>query len=112
MNGSGFYNISKAALDMVTKQFALELGPHQIRVNSVNPTMVNTASVLAMPEYNELANAIKTLIPLRRICTEQECVHPIMYLLSERASMVTGIIHVVDGGMTCSLVTVDRGTLS
>ncbi len=36
------YNISKAALDMVTKQFALELGPHKIRVNSVNPTVVLT----------------------------------------------------------------------
>ena len=36
------YNMSKAALDMMSKQFALELGPYKIRVNSVNPTVVLT----------------------------------------------------------------------
>ena len=39
------YGISKAALDMATKQFALELGPHGIRVNSVNPAGVLTDPV-------------------------------------------------------------------
>ena len=36
------YNMSKAALDMMTKQFAMELGPNNIRVNSVNPTVTLT----------------------------------------------------------------------
>ena len=96
---TGFYNISKSSLDMVTKQFALELGPHQIRVNSVNPTLVATANNVAQPGYEEWSGISKELTPLKRVCTEEEVVHPIMYLLSDQASMVTSSIHVVDGGL-------------
>ena len=95
----GYYNISKAALDMVTKQFALELGPHQIRVNSVNPTMVSTPNNVALPGYKELSEISEQLTPLKRMCTPEEIVKPIMYLLSDDASMVTSSIHVVDGGL-------------
>ena len=84
---------------MVTKQFALELGPHQIRVNSVNPTIVSTAVNVALPGFDEWASISERLTPLRRVCTVQECVQPIMYLLSDQASMVTSSIHVVDGGL-------------
>ena len=94
-----YYNITKAALDMVTKQFALELGPHQIRVNSVNPTLVSTGSVVAFPAYKEWSDISKQLTPLGRVCNEQEVVQPIMYLLSDQASMVNSSIHVVDGGL-------------
>ena len=83
---------------MVTKQYALELGPHNIRVNSVNPGLVNTVGVKMRPGYQEIGNAIQALTPLGRICTEMECVYPIMYFLSDQASMVTGCLHVVDGG--------------
>ena len=100
MIGTGYYNISKAALDMVTKQFAIELGPHQIRVNSVNPSVVQTASVLAMSVAAEVGDTAISMTPLRKLCTELECVNPIMYLLSDQSSMVTGTIHVVDGGLS------------
>ena len=96
--GACFYSITKAALDMVTKQYALELGPHSIRVNSVNPGLVNTDGVKKRPGYQEIGNAIQALTPLGRLCTEMECVYPIMYFLSDQASMVTGCLHVVDGG--------------
>ena len=99
MIGTGYYNISKAALDMVTKQFAIELGPHQIRVNSVNPSLVETASACEMPGFEELSTLTESKTPLQRICTEQDCVYPIMYLLSEQGSMITGTIQVVDGGL-------------
>ena len=95
----GFHNVSKAALDMVTKQFALELGPHQIRVNSVSPTLASTPNNVALPNYTELSDVTKNLTPLKRICTTEEIVKPIMYFLSDDASMVTSSIHVVDGGM-------------
>ena len=51
MVGTCYYNISKAALDMVTKQFAIELGPHQIRVNSVNPSSVATRTEQNRTDY-------------------------------------------------------------
>ena len=94
------YNVSKAALDMVTKQFALELGPHQIRVNSVNPTWVWVDRVKEeMETYPDRFVAAKSLIPMGRFCELREAVDPIMYLLSEHSSMVTGTTNLVDGGM-------------
>ena len=87
---------------MVTKQFDLELGPHQIRVNSFNPTRIITGE---MYEQNINAELVKSLddmtavTPLRRFCTMKECADPIMYLLSDHSSMVTGTSHVADGGL-------------
>ena len=89
---------------MVTKQFALELGPHQIRVNSVNPTRV---AVESMPKcFEDEPERGKTLIsitPMGRVCNRQECVDPILYLLSEHSTMVTGTTHVIDGGLMSNI---------
>ncbi|XP_045188242.2 L-xylulose reductase-like [Mercenaria mercenaria] len=93
------YNVSKAGMDMVTKQFALELGPHGIRVNSVNAALVNTPLVQNMIKEGELSEeSCTSRIPMGRILQVQEIVGPILYLLSEHSSMVTGQMHVVDGG--------------
>ena len=93
------YDISKAALDMVTKQFALELGQHQIRVNSVNPTAVLTETIIKYISEMESINKTKACTPLGRLCTMKEVVDPVMYLLSDHSSMVNGTIHVIDGGL-------------
>ena len=97
------YNVSKAALDMVTKQFALELGPHQIRVNSVNPTVLLTDMGIEHWSEPVKANRLKSLTPLARFCEVRECVEPIMYLLSEHSSMVTGTSHYVEGGLLSNI---------
>ena len=92
------YNMSKAALDMMTKQFAIELGPHNIRVNSVNPTV--TVTDMSMFVWSDLVEErkLKGRTPLGRFAEVQECVGPIMYLLSEHSTMVTGTLHLIDGG--------------
>ena len=97
--GTMFYNMTKAALDMVTKQFALELGPHQIRVNSVAPGFVLTKTVSEHPWYVEPTAKGLSMTPLGRLCTVPEVVDPILYLLSDYSKMVTGTRHIVDGGM-------------
>lgn len=85
---------------MVTKQFALELGPHQIRVNSLNTTWVLTERVKEeMYKYPGRDEKVLSVIPAGRFCEVREAVEPIMYLLSQHSSMVNGTIHVVDGGM-------------
>ena len=94
-----FYTISKAALDMATKQFALELGPHQIRVNSVCPTLTLTDYVSESPEYIEARRNFVTATPMSRLPSVIEIVRPIMYLLSDQSSMVSGTLHVVDGAL-------------
>ena len=91
---------------MVTKQFALELGPHQIRVNSINPTRVGTEDVPKMftdPNMVERVNNLRSFTPMGRFCSLQECVDPIMYLLSEHSSMVNGTFHVLDGGLLANI---------
>ena len=97
-------DIAKAGLDMVTKQFALELGPHQIRVNSVNPTGVWTDPTKELVKHApEIETKLTSNTPLGRFCEIKEVVEPIMYLLSEHSAMVTGTMHLVDGGLLSNI---------
>ena len=93
------YNVSKAGLDMVTKQFALELGPHQIRVNAVNFGPVLAGSFEKEWQYGEEAQKAKAIIPMRKFCSLKEACGPVMYLLSDYSTMVNGTNQVVDGGL-------------
>lgn len=94
------YAASKAALDSVTRVSALELGRHNIRVNSVNPTVVMTemsASYWGRPDVGEpFLNAM----PLHRWATADEIAAPIVFLLGDGASMISGVTLPVDGGFT------------
>ena len=104
IKGGLYYDITKAALDMVTKQFALELGPHQIRVNSANPNLVLTETMQKyMMEAEFVEEKTKALTPLGRLCTVKEVVEPVMYLLSDHSTMVNGTIHVIDGGLLSNI---------
>ena len=94
------YNMSKAGMDMATKQFALELGPKNIRVNSVNPTLVITPGTQKyIDEGTPLDETFSRITPLGRVCKLKEITDPILYLFSEESSMVAGTCHVVDGGL-------------
>ena len=100
------YTVTKAALDMVTKQFALELGPHNIRVNSVNPTLVETDIAKRLLEANPKIKEIHVeRTPLGRTCELSDVVGPVLYLLSEYSAMVTGTSNLVDGGLACNITT-------
>ncbi|XP_053407544.1 L-xylulose reductase-like [Mercenaria mercenaria] len=96
------YHVSKAGLDMATKQLALELGPHGIRVNSVNPALVTTPMTQAYIE-NAGESVFIERCPMGRIIDVHEVVDPILYLLSNHSSMVTGQTHVVDGGILSNI---------
>ncbi|XP_060607180.1 carbonyl reductase [NADPH] 2-like [Ruditapes philippinarum] len=100
------YTVSKAGMDMVTKQFALELGPHNIRVNSVNPTLVMTeASKNFIAQGHPIEKLFLERTPMPRIPEEEEIAAPILYFLSDMSSMVSGTIHIIDGGLTSSFST-------
>ena len=88
------YNVSKAGLDMVTKQFALELGPHQIRVN-----MVLAGAFEREWQYSEQAQRAKAITPMGKFCSLKEACGPVMYLLSDHSTMVNGTNQVVVGGL-------------
>lgn len=97
------YNMSKAALDMMTKQFALELGPGNIRVNSVNPTVAMTAMGIAFWSEPVKSGKLKEHTPLGRFAEVEECCKPIMYLLSDCSTMVTGTVNPIEGGLLSNI---------
>jgi L-xylulose reductase len=95
------YGSSKAALDNITRVAALELGPHGIRVNSVNPTVVMTDMSAHYWGRPEIGPPFLEQMPLGRWATAEEIAAPITFLLSDDASMITGVCLPVDGGYSC-----------
>ncbi|XP_077407158.1 L-xylulose reductase isoform X2 [Vanacampus margaritifer] len=92
------YCATKGALDMLTKVMALELGPHQIRVNSVNPTVVMTEMGRRGWSNPEKAKTMTSRIPLGRFAEVDEVVNSILFLLSDKSTMTNGVALPVDGG--------------
>ncbi|XP_032832015.2 L-xylulose reductase isoform X1 [Petromyzon marinus] len=92
------YCASKGALDMLTKVMALELGPHNIRVNAVNPTVVMTDMGREAWSPPERAGPMLARIPLARFAELEDVVNAVVFLLSERSAMVHGVTLPVDGG--------------
>eukprot|EP00088_Acartia_fossae_P027184 TRINITY_DN2793_c0_g1_i7.p1 TRINITY_DN2793_c0_g1~~TRINITY_DN2793_c0_g1_i7.p1 ORF type:complete len:261 (-),score=50.57 TRINITY_DN2793_c0_g1_i7:22-762(-) len=92
------YSSSKGALDSMTANGALELGPHGIRTNCVNPTVVMTA--MGREAWSDPAKGGPMLakIPLGRFAELEDVVRPTMFLLSDDSAMLNGIILPVDGG--------------
>jgi len=92
------YSASKAALDALTRAMALELGPHGIRVNAVNPTVIMTEMAKVGWSDPAKANEMLAKIPLRRFGEVSEVVNAVVFLLSDRSSMITGVELPIDGG--------------
>jgi NAD(P)-dependent dehydrogenase (short-subunit alcohol dehydrogenase family) len=92
------YCASKAALDAITRVMALELGPHGIRVNSVNPT-VTPMGRLAWGDP-EKADPVRARIPMGRFLEPEEVAEVVLFLLSDQAAMINGVSFPVDGGLS------------
>ncbi|EZA57458.1 L-xylulose reductase, partial [Ooceraea biroi] len=92
------YCASKAALDMLSKTMAMELGPHNIRVNTVGPTVVMTEMGKMNWSDPHKAQELLNKIPLGRFAEVDEVVDCIVYLLSDRSSMINGVCLPIDGG--------------
>jgi len=94
------YCASKAALDAMTRVMAVELGPHGIRVNSVNPVV--TLTPMAEKAWSDPAKSASMLsrIPLGRFVQPSEIASTIAFLLSDDAAMINGVTLTVDGGFS------------
>ena len=94
------YCASKAAMDAITRVLCIELGPHGIRVNSVNPTVTLTPMAQFAWSEPEKRAPMLAAIPLGRFAEPHEVVEPILFLLSDAASMISGVSLPIDGGYT------------
>ncbi len=92
------YCASKAGLDHLTRVMALELGPHQIRVNSVNPTVILTPMGEKVWGAPEKGGPMLAKIPLGRFGYPIHVAQAVAYLLSDQSDMINGIIMPIDGG--------------
>jgi len=92
------YAAAKAALGMLSRALALELGAHGIRVNSVAP------GVIATPRNEEDAKQLDPEVPLGRPGKPEEVAALVAWLCTAEASYVTGSSYVMDGGMIQQVV--------
>lgn len=94
------YCMTKHAVEGLTKAMAVELAPHNIRVNSVAPTFIETPLTAPMLANSEFRAFVDTMIPLGRIGKPDDVAAAVLYLASPAANMVTGTSLLVDGGWT------------
>jgi NAD(P)-dependent dehydrogenase (short-subunit alcohol dehydrogenase family) len=94
------YCASKGAMDAMTRVQCGEWGKYGIRVNSVNPTV--TLTPMAQMAWSEPSKRDPALaaIPLGRFAETSEVAAPILFLLSDEASMISGVSLPIDGGYT------------
>jgi len=97
--GLGMYNASKAALQQLTRQLALELAPG-VRANALAPGLVKTHFARALYEHGE--EGIASRLPMRRLGIPDDLAGAALFLASDGSSWLTGETLVVDGGALVS----------
>jgi NAD(P)-dependent dehydrogenase (short-subunit alcohol dehydrogenase family) len=98
--GNSMYSASKGAINGLVKNMALDLASKEIRVNSVNPGMIDTHLLDAGTITPEQLEEDKKRFPLKRYGKPEEVAHAVIYLLSDASSWVTGSHLLIDGGYT------------
>ena len=94
----GIYSITKSAIIQMTRAFALECGPDNIRVNAVLPGLTDTKFAGALTGNEEVLKSWLTQMPLRRYAQPDEIAGAILFLASPASGFATGSCLPVDGG--------------
>jgi NAD(P)-dependent dehydrogenase (short-subunit alcohol dehydrogenase family) len=93
------YSITKAGIVALTKSFAKELAPFNIRINALLPGLTDTKFASALTQSPEIMKVVLPTIPMGRIARPEEMAGAVLYLVSDAASYTTGACINVDGGM-------------
>jgi len=94
----GIYSITKAAVINMTKAFAKECGPHNIRVNALLPGLTRTKFAAALTDNEKARNYYLDKVPLGRVAEPEEMAGTVLFLASDASSYATGSCITVDGG--------------
>lgn len=97
--GRGAYGISKAALESLTRQAAVELGPWNIRVNSISPGWFDTAMTAYAYRRPDEAQRRKLTVPIGRIGQPNDVANLAVFLSSPEADYISGACIEIDGGL-------------
>lgn len=101
--GLTWYNGSKGAVNTLSQSMAVELAPAKIRVNCICPVLGETGlleSFMGVPDTPENRARFLSTIPLGRLSRPDDIAYAALYLASEEASLLTGVLLPVDGGRT------------
>lgn len=93
------YQATKGAVVNMTRSWAIEWAPLQIRVNAVAPGLVRTPFIAGLTDQPGLVAKFEQLTPLGRLAEVDDITGPVLFLASPASAMVTGHILLVDGGM-------------
>ena len=105
IHGSGPYMTSKEAINAVARNLALELGPHNIRVNAVCPGIIQTKLSFRqveedVGEWQRFFGRFAERIPLGRVGQPEDVASAVAFLAAEEARHITGTTLLIDGGQT------------
>jgi NAD(P)-dependent dehydrogenase (short-subunit alcohol dehydrogenase family) len=94
------YSSSKGGLTQLTKALAIEWAPHQINVNAIAPTFIETPMTKSMFQDESFKREVLSRIPLGRFSKTEDLFGGVLYLASHCSDMMTGQTLIVDGGWT------------
>lgn len=101
--GLTWYNASKGAVNLLSKSMAVELAPDNIRVNCIAPVMGETGMLqdfMGLPDTPENRKKFIATIPMGRMSRPDDIAKATLYLASDQADFITGVVLPVDGGRT------------
>lgn len=101
--GNFAFSIAKAGVIQMTRELAIEWGHLGIRVNAIAPCQLDTPGVMSMMDWEDpsgmtFGERVLSGIPLGRLATTADMVGPVLFLASDAAAMVSGVVLPVDGG--------------
>ena len=104
------YGTTKAAVNLLTKSMALELGPFGINVNAVAPGIVDSKMARVRLNTPELLKKYENSIPLNRLADPTDVAHCVIFLASPYAKYISGEIILVDGAL-CTRMSLPKNSI-
>ena len=100
--GYSAYVAAKGAVSSLTRQWATEWAKHNITVNAISPTFVDTPQVAMLLDDPDFKAGIISRVPLGRVGQPADLLGPILLFCSDASAVVTGQILTIDGGLTAT----------